>query len=122
MSDNKVIDNKVKRMVRLISNWCIDNHAPDFCCAFQLTGHVDWVEIELHSGGHNHPVGIFKPEWVSLDNKYSFKWLCELYAEMKEFKESHDYNFSEEHQAQIKEKKRLDEIERLKSRLASLED
>lgn len=113
---------QVKNLAKKISAWCIDNHNKEFTCDFHLTGHVDWVQVELISGGYNNGGEVFKPDFVSLDNKdWSLKRLANLFKEMKEFKAWHDEDFKPENLAKKQELIKIARAKRLKKELTQLE-
>lgn len=114
--------NEIKNLVKEISSWCIDNQSKEFMCDFHLTAHVDWVQIELISGGYGNGGEVFKPEFVSIDNeKWSFKWLTKLFEEMKEFKAWHDEEFKPENVVKRQETKKIARAKRLRKELEQLE-
>ena len=119
---SKNISNKVKRVVKLISDFCIMNHSENFCCEFQITGYVNWIEVKLSSGGSETPVKVLKLDYIAMDNNsFSFKNLTEAYREMVEFKKWHDFNFSSGEQDRLKKEAAARRVAMLKDELAEAE-
>lgn len=113
---------EIAKIVKEISAWCIDNHSKEFMCDFQFTAHVDWVEVKLMSGGYNSGGEVFDGGHVSIDNKdWSFKWLVELFKEMKEFKAWHDKEFAPENLAKKQKLRKQARAKSLKKELDKLE-
>ena len=120
MARNYVVGNKEMRLVRLIMNFCMENHSEDFCCVFGFAGYVNQVDVRISSGGDKHPVAIYDDS-IYADWDSSYKDLVEMYKDMKHFKREHDKNFSVENQEKIKKERRERKIEQLKRELESME-
>ena len=111
----------VLEIVKNISVWCFENHSKTFTCVFNLTGHVDWIEVELISGGYDTPRVRFDKTEVQLGESYTINELTVLFEDIKDFKEEHDAWFSEENLKKQEEDKKHQKIKRLKEQLERLE-
>jgi hypothetical protein len=115
------MNNEIKKIVNEISSWCVDNHSDKFTCDYHFTGHVNWMEVALTSGGHGSGGEKFDGGWVAFDKDNSLDWLKELFTNMKEFKKWHDEEFDPENLAKKQELKKRERAEFLKKELARLE-
>ena len=117
----KVMKKEVIEVINKITNWCLENHSDTFCCNFQLSGYVNWLELDLTSGGHDVNRDKFSCDFIKLDKEYPLKYLNELFEDIKEFKKEHDDWYSPENIKKVKEQKKTDKIERLKKQLDLLQ-
>lgn len=112
---------EVIAIINEMTNWCLINHSDTFTCDLHFRGHVNWLQINLISGGYENKRKDYNIDYISVNKKNSLEYLNEFFQEMKEFKKEHDEWFSEDNMKKLEEDKKKARLVRLKEELASLE-
>ena len=103
-----------------IAIWCAENHKEKFCIFLDISGHVDQVTVQIHSGGWNSAKEIFNGEEYFYGDCFHLKSLEKMYDDMLTFKIEHDIWFSEENLIKQKEINRQKTIKSLERQLKNL--
>lgn len=113
----------ILEIVKKISAWCFEHNSKTFTCDFEFSAHVNWIEVEIISGGYDTPRDSLKIKdgYLQTNKEWSLKEASEFFEDMILFKKEHDEWFSDENLAKQEEIKKQDRIIRIKSELQKLE-
>ncbi len=117
----KVVADKIGELV----SWAVLNTSEHFTCEVEFTAHVQWVQYNVcYDGWHTSSSKCIDGKLMIAN--YSESEFCErvddLLKCLKASKRKSDKKWSEENQKLENEKIRLARIERLRDKLAELED